>query len=60
LSQNDYVNFITKSKKSSGSGIGGYYINRIIKSHGGDIEIEENLKTGFRMKIELPIKQTNE
>ena len=60
LSQKDYVNFITKSKKSSGSGIGGYYINRIVKSHGGDIEIEENLKIGFRMKIELPIKQTNE
>lgn len=60
LSKKEYVNFITKSKKSSGSGIGGYYINRIIKSHGGDIEIEENLKTGFRMKIVLPIKQTNE
>lgn len=57
LTQKDYFNFITKSKDSSGSGIGGFYINRIIKCHGGNIEIEENLEQGFRMKIELPIKR---
>lgn len=56
LSEKEYINFITKSKDSTGSGIGGYYINRIIKSHGGNLEVEENLKQGFRMKIELPIK----
>lgn len=57
LTQKDYVNFITKSKDSTGSGIGGYYVNRIIRSHGGAIIIEEGLKKGFRMQIELPIKQ---
>ncbi|MDO9254912.1 MAG: N-6 DNA methylase [Bacteroidales bacterium] len=53
----DYIRFFQKSKISSGSGIGGNYIYRIVKSHKGELSIKENQKKGFFMTIELPIKQ---
>lgn len=56
LKKEDYIRFFTKSKSSRGSGIGGNYIYRIIKSHNGDLEIDESPKNGFSMKIEIPIE----
>ncbi|SFC39127.1 Type I restriction-modification system, DNA methylase subunit [Zunongwangia mangrovi] len=60
ISQKEYISILTKSKSSNGSGIGGYYINKIIKAHGGLLNISENLSAGIKMKIEIPIKQNKE
>ncbi|MBB4816753.1 type I restriction-modification system DNA methylase subunit [Pseudomonas alcaligenes] len=57
LKKDDYIQFFTKSKSSKGSGIGGNYIYRIIKAHNGDIDIDESPKSGFFMRIEIPIKE---
>ncbi|WP_431129898.1 N-6 DNA methylase [Flagellimonas flava] len=59
ISQKEYVSILTRSKSSSGSGIGGYYINKIIEAHNGSLEVQENLKTGVRINIELPMSQNN-
>lgn len=56
LKKSDYIQFLTKSKSSNGSGIGGNYIHRIIKAHNGDIDVEENRSKGFLMTIEIPNK----
>lgn len=56
LTKSDYIQFFTKSKSSTGSGIGGNYIYRIIRAHNGDIEVDENKIKGFSMKIEIPNK----
>lgn len=61
LTQREYVNFITKGKNSDGTGIGGFYINRIIKAHQGQLLIkEEQNSKGLFMTIEIPLKQTYE
>jgi signal transduction histidine kinase len=57
LTEEDFVGFFQKSKDSSGSGIGGNFVYRIVKAHGGEIQVSENTKRGFSMKIELPIAQ---
>lgn len=54
LSEQSYIAPFTKSKNSTGSGIGGNYIYRIIKAHGGNLSIKENVKKGFFMTIEIP------
>lgn len=56
LRKEEYIQFFTKSKSSTGSGIGGNYIYRIIKAHNGDIIINDALKTGFFLRIEIPTK----
>ena len=60
ITQKEYISILTKSKSSKGSGIGGYYINKIIQAHGGLLKISEGFKKGFRMKIEIPIEQNKE
>jgi type I restriction-modification system DNA methylase subunit len=55
LRHKDYVSALTKSKKSDGSGIGGYYIYRIIKAHRGNMVVKENQNKGFAIDFELPI-----
>jgi type I restriction-modification system DNA methylase subunit len=57
LSQDDFVAAFHKGQSSNGSGIGGNYIYRIVQAHRGELAIKENLKTGFSMSIELPIKK---
>jgi len=56
LEQKDFVNAFEKGRKSNGSGIGGYYINRIIEAHGGKLTVVEDNPKGFALTIELPIK----
>jgi len=60
LSQNDYIAPFHKSQSSDGSGIGGNYIYRIIKSHKGDLRIKEGAKSGFLMTLEIPLTQLND
>lgn len=55
LSQRDYTTPFIKSQSSSGSGIGGSYISRIVDAHKGGIKVKEGLKTGFSMIIEIPL-----
>lgn len=57
LSKDDYIKAFIKSQSSDGSGIGGNYVNRVIKAHSGELMIEENKSSGFHMIIELPLKQ---
>lgn len=57
FSAHDYITPFQKSQRSKGSGIGGNLVYRIVKAHKGDITIKENVKKGFFMTIELPLKQ---
>jgi two-component system, sporulation sensor kinase E len=41
--------------KSSGSGLGLLIVRRIVREHGGEIEIESNEGKGMRVTIHLPI-----
>jgi signal transduction histidine kinase len=40
--------------KSSGSGLGLLIVRRIVREHGGEIEIESNEGKGVRVTIHLP------
>ena len=40
--------------KSSGSGLGLLIVRRIVREHGGEIEIESNEGKGMRVTIHLP------
>lgn len=53
----EFKSILTKSIKSNGSGIGGYYINKIVEAHNGKLIINEKLKSGIHFSIELPLKQ---
>lgn len=57
IPQEDYISILTKSKASNGSGIGGFYINKIIEAHGGLLHIDKDFSKGMKMVIELPINQ---
>jgi type I restriction enzyme M protein len=57
ITEEEYKSILTKSTDSKGTGIGGFYISKIIEAHHGNLKIDENLKRGVRMHIELPIKQ---
>lgn len=59
LTLDQFVSPFQKSQNSNGSGIGGYYIKRIIDAHRGTILINEKLKKGFALTIELPITQNH-
>jgi len=56
ISEKEYKSIVTKSRESSGKGIGGYYINKVIEAHRGNLKINDKLSTGVHMIIELPIK----
>lgn len=60
ISEKEYKSIVTKSRESTGRGIGGYYINKVIEAHGGNLEIKDGLSTGVHMTIELPIKNGND
>lgn len=53
----DYKSIMTKSIRSEGNGIGGFYINKIVEAHSGKLIIDENVEKGILIKIELPITQ---
>src|SRR5260370_40269775 len=40
--------------KSSGSGLGLLIVRRIVREHGGEIEIESNQGKGVRVTVQLP------
>lgn len=54
LTQRDFKTAFEKGNKSKGSGIGGNYISRIIEAHQGKMIVQENIKTGFLLIMELP------
>ncbi|MFH6956694.1 N-6 DNA methylase [Flavobacterium aquidurense] len=57
ITEKEFKSILTKSIKSNGTGIGGYYINKIVEAHKGSLKVVENLTTGVHFIIELPIKQ---
>jgi type I restriction-modification system DNA methylase subunit/signal transduction histidine kinase len=57
LTLEQFVSPFQKSQTSNGSGIGGYYIKRIVEAHGGTLNLNEKTKKGFALTIELPITQ---
>jgi signal transduction histidine kinase len=57
LTEQDFVGFFHKSKDSIGSGIGGNFVYRVVKAHGGDLRVREEVKKGFFMRIELPLRR---
>lgn len=57
LSLDDLLKPFVKGQGSSGSGIGGNYIEKIVLSHGGSIELNKKLKTGLGLRFEIPLKQ---
>lgn len=59
ISEEDYKSIATKSTDSEGSGIGGYYINKIIEAHSGILSIDKSFTKGIKMNIELTIKHEN-
>jgi len=60
ITQKNYVEPFTKSQSSQGSGIGGNYVSRIIKAHGGALKINEGYPSGFHMTIEIPLHKDNQ
>jgi tetratricopeptide (TPR) repeat protein len=57
----DYKRLSIKSGKSSGAGIGGYFINQVIDLHKGEfqaISTENNTEYPIKLEILLPIQQT--
>ena len=46
------------STKRSGTGLGLAIVNRIVAEHRGSIRAEENLPTGSKFVIELPVERT--
>lgn len=56
ISEKEFKSILTKSVSSNGTGIGGYYINKIIEAHQGLLNITENLNSGVHFLIELPVK----
>jgi two-component system nitrogen regulation sensor histidine kinase NtrY len=45
------------SRKKKKSGLGLAIVQRIIKDHGGSIRVEQNIPTGARFVIDLPVRQ---
>ncbi|MCW3084027.1 MAG: hypothetical protein JWP12_1393 [Bacteroidetes bacterium] len=57
LTQKDFTDPFVKSQTSTGSGIGGNYIYRIVQAHNGEITVKEELRWGFALTIEMPLNQ---
>lgn len=60
LTLDQFVSPFQKSQISNGSGIGGYYIKRIVEAHCGSLFLNEKNKKGFALTIELPIIQKSQ
>ncbi|WP_164969149.1 N-6 DNA methylase [Candidatus Marinarcus aquaticus] len=60
VSKEDYIGAFKKGQSSDGSGIGGNFIYRIIKAHNGDLFIDTKNDTGFKFKVEIPLKHNGE
>ncbi|MBF4516373.1 N-6 DNA methylase [Flavobacterium sp. ANB] len=58
ITEKEYKSILTKSRDSNGTGIGGYYINKIVEAHKGSLKVDENFKKGVHIIIELPLKHT--
>lgn len=56
ISDKDFKSIATKSHNSTGTGVGGYYINKIIEAHSGILLINDTITSGVHMTIELPLK----
>lgn len=56
ISEKEFKSIATKSHNSKGTGVGGYYINKIVEAHSGILVIDETVITGVQMIIELPLK----
>ncbi|AQR96491.1 N-6 DNA methylase [Clostridium saccharoperbutylacetonicum] len=56
LSKEEYIRAGTKRKDSTGYGLGGAYIDRVIKAHSGSFEIIP-VKEGMKMKFIIPKKR---
>jgi signal transduction histidine kinase len=48
------------SKGSQGTGLGLFIANRVIKQHGGSINVESEIKKGSRFQICLPRSQSDQ
>lgn len=57
LTLEQFLSPFQKSQSSNGSGIGGYYIKRIVDAHKGTLILNEKIKKGFALTIEIPINQ---
>lgn len=55
ISEREYKSIATKSTNSNGTGMGGYYIHKVIQAHNGKLRIREKLKYGVKIEIELPL-----
>lgn len=61
ISEKDFKSIATKSQHSTGTGVGGYYINKIIEAHSGSLKVDTDVNSGVQMTIELPLNtDTNE
>lgn len=54
LTQKDFITAFEKGQGSTGSGIGGNYINRIVEAHNGKLMVDEKNEKGFALTIEMP------
>lgn len=59
ISEKEFKSIATKSHSSTGTGVGGYYINKIVEAHSGIMDIEADIKSGVRINFELPLKIDN-
>gem|GEM_PF-3910375 len=55
ITEQEYKSIATKSTTSNGTGMGGYYIDKVIQAHNGKLRIKEKLKKGVKIEIELPL-----
>lgn len=56
ISKEEFIATGRKGRLSEGSGLGGYYINKVIKAHGGDFYIDMD-HPGMKMIITIPIME---
>lgn len=56
ISEKEFKSIATKSQNSTGTGVGGYYINKIIEAHSGSLLVNDALASTVHMTIELPLK----
>ncbi|MCT4592813.1 MAG: N-6 DNA methylase [Anaeromicrobium sp.] len=54
ITKEQYIKMGKKSQKSEGHGLGGAYINKVIKAHRGEFKI---IKTNIGMKLEITLNK---
>jgi type I restriction-modification system DNA methylase subunit len=52
ISKEEYIKMGKKTQQSKGHGLGGAYIYRVVKAHGGNLHINKT-STGMKMEIQL-------